>query len=166
MKKTGFNIFTGNRLENLAELLAETIDEPLASPLTPELIVLQSKGMEQWLSMEITQKKGICANFLFSFSNIFFYNLCKKIIPYIPVNPLFKTDLLTFTIMKLLPSCLDSSFGSSDFATLERYLGDKNDFLKLFQISEKIAGIFQQYIIFRPEMIIKWEKGKIMEKNS
>jgi len=163
MRKTGFNLFTGNRLENLAESLAETIAEPLASPFAPEIVVLQSKGMERWLSMEIAQKKGICANFSFSFPNTFFYNLCKEIIPDIPGNPLFETDLLTFTIMKLLLSSSDlsfgSSFGSSGFATLERYLGDKNDSLKLFQISEKIADIFQQYIIFRPEMILKWEKG-------
>ena len=163
MKKTGFNLFTGNRLEILAESLAETIAEPLVSPFAPEVVVLRSKGMEQWLSMEIAQKKGICANFLFSFPNTFFYNLCKEIIPDIPATPLFETDLLTFTIMKILPSyldsCTDSSFGSSGFTTLDKYLNDKKDFLKLFQISEKIADIFQQYLIFRPEIILKWEKG-------
>jgi len=155
MTVNGFNLFTGNRLESLAEALAESISEPPASPFAPEVIVLQSRGMERWLSMQIAQQKGISANFSFSFPNTFLHNLYREIIPDIPEVSPFDTDILTFTIMKLLPGCL----ASPGFESLAGYLGDKNDSLKLFQISKKIVDLFEQYIIFRPEMIIKWEKG-------
>jgi exodeoxyribonuclease V gamma subunit len=155
MTVNGFNLFTGNRLESLAEALVESISEPPASPFAPEVIVLQSRGMERWLSMQIAQQKGVSANFSFPFPNTFLHNLYREIIPDIPEVSPFDTDILTFTIMKLLPG----SLSLPGFESLAGYLDDKNDFLKLFQISKKLADLFEQYIIFRPEMIIKWEKG-------
>lgn len=156
MTSSGFNLYTGNRLECLAEIFAEKIAEPLASPFAPEIVVLQSKGMERWLSMEVAQKNGICANFSFFFPNTFLDSLYWKCLPDIFMSALFETDGLTFTIMKLLPDCLEMPC----FSSLRRYLSDQNDDLKTFQISSKIADIFEQYIIFRPEMILKWEKGE------
>ena len=32
--------------------------------------------------------------------------------------------------------------------------------MKLFQISQKIADLFDQYLVFRPEMIFRWERGE------
>ncbi len=43
----GLNLFTGNRLEILAEKLAELLSKPLGSPLQKEIILVQSKGMER-----------------------------------------------------------------------------------------------------------------------
>jgi exodeoxyribonuclease V gamma subunit len=46
----------------LAEKLAEVLRKPLASPLQQEIILLQSKGMQRWVSMELARNNGICAN--------------------------------------------------------------------------------------------------------
>ncbi len=35
---------------------------PLSDPLGQEIIVVQSKGMERWLSMQLARHHGICAN--------------------------------------------------------------------------------------------------------
>ncbi|MBW2001697.1 MAG: exodeoxyribonuclease V subunit gamma, partial [Deltaproteobacteria bacterium] len=56
-------LFTSNRLEILADILAEVLEEPLASVLDEEIIVVQSKGMERWVSMQLAQRHGICANY-------------------------------------------------------------------------------------------------------
>ena len=40
-------LFVSNRLEVLAEQLAAVLQTPLSSPLAPEVIVVQSKGMER-----------------------------------------------------------------------------------------------------------------------
>ena len=44
-------LFTSNRLETLADELAEVIRTPLASPFDKEVLVVQSRGMERWISM-------------------------------------------------------------------------------------------------------------------
>ncbi len=104
--------------------------------------------------MQIAQKNGICANLSFYFPNVFLHNLYRKIITDIPEIVPFETDILTFTVMQTLPSCLEEP----GFASLAGYLRDKNDSLKLFQISKKIADLFEQYSIFRPAMIMRWDQ--------
>ena len=45
------NIYTGNRMERLAEALAGVLRTPLSSPFATETIVVQSRGMQRWLAM-------------------------------------------------------------------------------------------------------------------
>ena len=42
----------------LAEKLAGVLRNPLSSPLQKEIIVVQSKGMERWVSMELAGHQG------------------------------------------------------------------------------------------------------------
>ncbi|MGB5423335.1 MAG: exodeoxyribonuclease V subunit gamma, partial [Desulfobacterales bacterium] len=60
-------IFTGNRLEILADRLAEVVSRPQATTLEPETVIVQSRGMERWVSMALARRNGICANMAFPF---------------------------------------------------------------------------------------------------
>jgi len=46
---SGLILHTSNRLERLADRLAELIADPLRSPLLPEIVIVQSDGMRRWL---------------------------------------------------------------------------------------------------------------------
>ncbi|MFZ3115051.1 MAG: exodeoxyribonuclease V subunit gamma [Syntrophales bacterium] len=46
------NIYTSNRMENLVAAPACVLKESPASPLAPETIVVQSKGMQRWVLMD------------------------------------------------------------------------------------------------------------------
>ena len=151
-----FNIFTSNHLEILAEQLALIVSKSLSSVLSQEIIIVQSRGMEQWISMELARRNGICANCSFLFPNAFLQEIFKKLIPDIPEDSLFEPDVMAFKIMKLLPACTERS----GFESLKTYLENDINNLKLFQVSEKIAQVFDQYLIFRPEMIFMWEEGE------
>ncbi len=148
-------LFTSNRLETLADALAEVIVTPLASPLEKEIIVVQSRGMERWVSMELARRHGICANTKFPFPNAFVNGVAQKFLPDFPDLSLFDPKIMTWRIMKLLPSLITKS----GFESLMTYLQEPEENLKRFQLSERIADIFDQYLLFRPEMILKWEKG-------
>ena len=54
-------IYSSNQMENLVEALARVVKEPLASPFTPEVIVVQSKGLQRWLAMELSRRFGVWA---------------------------------------------------------------------------------------------------------
>jgi exodeoxyribonuclease V gamma subunit len=152
----GLRLFTGNRLEVLAEKLAEMLRPPLPSPLECEIILVQSKGMERWVSMELAQYHGICANYRFPFPNRFVYGVFREVIPDLPEISPFDPWVMAWKIMGLLPSCLMRE----GFESLRVYLGDDRSNLKRFQLSSRIADLFDQYLVFRPEMILDWEKGK------
>lgn len=155
-KMPGFKLYTSNRLEVLAEKLAEVLSVPLASPLESEIILVQSKGMERWVSMELARRQGICANCRFPFPNNFVYAIFREVIPNLSEVSSFDPRIMTWKIMGLIPSCLERE----GFESLRVYLGEDKSNLKLFQVSDRIADIFDQYIIFRPEMILRWEEGK------
>ncbi len=149
-------LFTSNRLEILADILAEVLEEPLTSVLDEEIIVVQSKGMERWVSMQLAQRHGICANYRFPFPNAFVHEVFQKVIPDLPERSDFDPKTITWRIMKLLPSCIRKP----SFESLSAYLGDTQRNLKRFQLSERIADTFDQYLLFRPELIFRWENGE------
>ena len=149
-------IYTSNHMEILAQELAWIVRDPLPFPLAPEIIVVQSRGMERWVSMEIARHNGICANCSFPFPNVFLQEIVKKIIPDLPEDSPFDPVTMTFNIMNVLNSSIDLP----GYERLKRYLAHDNHGMKRFQISQKIADLFDQYLVFRPEMIFRWENGK------
>jgi len=153
---TGLKIFTSNRLGILADKLAKVLREPLRAPLEPEIVLVQSKGMERWISMELAWRHGVCANMGFPFPNAFVQDLFHRLIRPLPDPSPFEPQVLSWRVMELLPSLL----GSPGFTTLRTYLGEPPDALKLIQLSERIADTFDQYLLFRPEMILGWEQGR------
>jgi len=54
--------------------------------------------------------------------------------------------MMTWRVMNTLPSLVEKP----EFETLRVYLTTGRDDLKLFQLSERIADLFDQYLLFRP----------------
>jgi exodeoxyribonuclease V gamma subunit len=150
-------LFVSNRLGVLAARLAEKLKSPLRSPLATEIIIVQSKGMEKWLSLELAQSLGICANCRFPFPHNFIEEVFGAFIPQYKPDLFYEEDVLAWKIMEILPSVQ----GKKDFTAVRNYLGEKPDQLKLYQLSRRIANLYDQYLIFRPEMILAWEEGGI-----
>ncbi|MGD9059652.1 MAG: exodeoxyribonuclease V subunit gamma, partial [Desulfobacterales bacterium] len=151
----GLNIYTSNKLEILAAQLAQQLKTPVSEALKPEIIVIQSAGMERWISQELARHNGICANIHFPFPNVFLDQLAQEIMRDTdapsPVDP----DVLMFEIMKRLPKCTSKS----GFEQLKAYLSDDRTRLKALQIASKLVDLYDQYQVFRPEMVFRWEQG-------
>lgn len=149
----GLKLNISNQLEILVEKLGEMISSnPLDSPLAKETIVVQSKGMERWVSLELARKLGICSNCWFPFPRVFINRVFQEFIEDIPDEDLYISNFMTWRIMKCLPELLDLP----EFRSLKSYIDDDNDDLKLFRLSNRIADTFDQYLIFRPQMILGW----------
>ncbi len=149
-------LYTSNRLEVLAEKLDEVLSKPLASPIQQEIILVQSKGMERWVSMELARHNGICANCWFPFPNHFVYALFREVIPDLEETSPFAPEIMTWKVMDALPLNLKRK----GFESLRNYLSEGAADLKLFQLSQRIADLYDQYMLFRPEMVLGWEKGQ------
>ncbi|MDP4855841.1 MAG: exodeoxyribonuclease V subunit gamma, partial [Desulfobacterales bacterium] len=132
---SGLRIFTGNRLEILADRLAEVVSRPLATALEPETVIVQSRGMERWVSMALARRNGICANMAFPFPNAFLDDLFRRILPDLPDPSPFDPEILTFRIMKRLPAFLRRPA----FADLKRYLVDDAKGVKLYQLAVSVV---------------------------
>ncbi|MGD8797124.1 MAG: exodeoxyribonuclease V subunit gamma [Desulfobacterales bacterium] len=152
----GLNIFTSNKLEILATQLAQQLKKPVSKTLKPEIIVIQSSGMERWISQELARFNGICANIHFPFPNTFLDHIAQQVMPDEEQPSAFEPDVLMFRIMSALPECTIRP----GFERLKAYLTDDASRLRELQISSKLADLYDQYQVFRPEMIIRWEQGE------
>ncbi|HUN55285.1 MAG TPA: exodeoxyribonuclease V subunit gamma [Smithella sp.] len=150
-------LFISNRLDVLAARLAEILNSPLHSPFATETIIVQSKGMEKWLSLELAQNLGICANCRFPFPHHFIEEVFGACIPGYKPDLFYEEDVLAWKIMEILPSLQCKK----DFTAVRNYLGKEPDQIKLYQLSRRIANLYDQYLVFRPEMILAWEEGKV-----
>ena len=157
---SGLRLIESNRLEILSQALAASLSEPLSSPLMPEIIVVQSRGMQRWLSMELAASSGVCANVKWPFPNAFVLDMFSRILPGFTQPALFEKDALTLRIMDCLPGLL----GQAGFSRIRDYLQGDTAGMKLFQFSAMMANIYDQYVIFRPELVLGWEEGKVAPK--
>src|SRR3972149_2575928 len=136
-----FNLYTSNRLEVLADALVEAISRPLPSVFDKEIIVMQSRGMQRWLSLQLAKKQGICTNIHFPFPNKFVHEIFAAVIPGISEVNKFEPQILTWQIMQILPKCL----AENSFRQLSSYLEEPAKDLKRLQLSARVADLFDQY---------------------
>jgi exodeoxyribonuclease V gamma subunit len=148
------NIHTANRMEILVDALAGTVAAP-GDPFSPEIIVVQSKGMQRWIAMELAKRFGVWANCRYPFPNTFVGDLFSTVLGDIPDGSPFNPYVLAWRIMETLPGLLDDPA----FAVLQGYLAGSRHELKLYQLACRIADTFDQYTLFRGALLDEWEAG-------
>ena len=150
-----FHLYSSNRLEALAAALAEVTGRDPLPPLTPEIVVVQSGGMARWLSHRLAEAQGICANLDCPFPNDLVERVCRLLLPEMVTQPGFERKVLPWQLWRILPELT----ARPEFAPLAAYLAD-GDELKRSQLAGRLADRFDQYLIFRPEMVLAWEAGE------
>ncbi|MGE3542117.1 MAG: exodeoxyribonuclease V subunit gamma [Candidatus Tectimicrobiota bacterium] len=148
------HVHYSNRLEILADQLAERLRQPCGSPLLPDIIIVQSTGMARWLSLHLAQRLGICAQIHFPFPAAFVWDLYRRLLRSVPEMSPFAPDVLTWRIMALL-ACLDDA---PCWAPLQAYCAEGDDATR-FALAAKIAEVFDHYLVYRPDWIRQWEHG-------
>ncbi len=148
-------LYTSNRLENLAAAFADLSEASPLPPLEQETVVLQSGGMARWLNMQLAERLGVSANIAFPFPNGFVDQVFAEILPEASLAKKLNKNVLHWQLMRVLPELL----GRPEFSVLRDYLAQDSD-LKKYQLAGRLADLLDQYLIFRPEMILDWEAGR------
>lgn len=149
-------VYYSNQLELQKELLIHLLKQQSdTDPFLTETVLVQSAGMAQWLQLEIAQKEGIAGNIEFPFPTSFIWQQYRLLLPQLPKENIFEVEAVTWRLMHLIPSLLSHPA----FFSLKNYL-DQQDQLKLFQLAQKIAQLFDQYLVYRPHWLICWENNQ------
>lgn len=149
-------IYRSNRIERLADSLTAILRHPPGSPLEKEWVVVQNQGIANWLSLIMADQLGIWANVAMPFPRAFWEVLLKRIYPdALDGLSRFKEDSLTWLIMKILPGLCNIP----EFHSIKGYLENDWKGKKLFILSRKLASVFDDYIVYRPEMLLSWERN-------
>ncbi len=149
-------LYQSNRLENLFAALCKLLADPLTDPLAAEIIVVQNPGMARWLSQHIALQTGITANLSFPLPATFIWKIFEQTLGELPELTSFARDVLLWRILPLL----DALSSDPAMAGIGGYLHDDRDGSRRFQLAGRIADLFDQYLVYRPQMLLAWEKGK------
>ncbi len=150
------HIHQSNHVENLASSLVGLLTQKPAHPFVKNVVLVQSPGMSQWLKLYIAEQVGISANIDFPLPSSFIWQLYQRLIEGIPERSYFDKQDMTWKIFNLL-----SEYKSDTrFDAINSYLdGDETD-IKRYQLSEKIADVYDQYLMYRPDWIKSWEEDE------
>lgn len=157
-----FTLYQSNQISSLAKMLVKVQQvNPLQDPFEPEIVLIQSQGMAQWLQMQVAELNGIMGNCNFLYPTTFLWQQYRVLFPELPKENIFERNSMTWRIMRLLPNCLNQA----EFQPLQRYLSNQPSEeqyqLKLYQLSTKIAELFDQYLVYRPYWLVHWEEGNL-----
>lgn len=143
-------------MEGLFDGLVEVLSVPLSDPLAAENILVQNQGMARWLAQKLAERLGVAANLEFPLPASFVWRLFESQLGALPDASAYGKEVLRWRIMGLLPSLQNESV----FADHDRYLRGDDAELKRYQLSGRIADLFEQYLVYRADFISWWEQGK------
>ncbi|MBT1445550.1 exodeoxyribonuclease V subunit gamma [Shewanella sp. JM162201] len=150
-----FTLVQSNQMERLARRLAAELAQGSRFALAREHVLVQSPGMASWLKLEIARHNGIAAALEFPLPSNFIWSLCYALIPGVPKENAFTKEAMTWKLLALLPEVINGEA----FGPLRDYLSTDSA-LKRFQLAGRIADIFDQYLVYRPDWILAWEQGE------
>ena len=108
-----------NRLERLADDLAEVLRVPMRPALAPEIIAVQSNGMARWLRMRLADRLGVAANIHFPLPASLIWQLFGRVLPDVPEQSPYEREVLVWRLMGMLPR-LSARTTSRRFAPTSR----------------------------------------------
>jgi exodeoxyribonuclease V gamma subunit len=150
-------IYRSNRAERLIDALAAVLREPLHDPLAAEHVVVQSRGMERWLSMQISQHLGIAANLSFPFPRHLIERAFDAVLgePEESAAP-FAREALVWSVAAILGERLTDPA----FAEARAYIGSDDSGVMRLQLARRLAQAIDDYAVYRPELLLGWERGE------
>ena len=149
-------IYISDQLEilcgKLAQNIARTEDDSDTSETVflPEILITQTAGMESWLSTELARRNGVFANFRFLKQD----QLLEEI-----YSGLYGKKRYTTNMRPALYELLGSESFITRFPDIAAYYSKEkhNSQLRRMQLAGKMADLFDQYQVYRTDMMSAWE---------
>jgi len=159
------NLYKSNKIEVISELLAEELK--ICPPLITEKleIAVPNYFLGNWLREQITIKNKISALYELKTISSYTESLLTNFFPEIDMS-LWNYEAIKWGIIDSLEE-LNSFKESIPISNwIDKYLdNDKTIDGDIYNLTKKIANYFIDYLIFRPEMIAKWNKYEINSPN-
>lgn len=125
----------------------------------PEKVVVPTYGMRIWLTQYLAQQSAVVANIDFPYPRNFIAEVLKQhFADRADFRPeLFTVEVMAWRIMKIM-DVARATDDAEALATLRAYLqqGDERPELRQYELALRIAGLFDQYMIYRAEDLVSW----------
>ncbi len=182
----GVDLFFSNHLEHLAEKLARNMDadrQETDDPFLPLKIIIPNTNLAKWLTLMLAQRDTIAMNLDFQFLEIGLWQMIAALDLKTQSGPKKRpnedqpnkeqpTEWLDNIKSRLLIlfELIHLETANVEMASVVGYLykpdgQKKSDYtVRLWQLAERLAYLFQEYEYHRTDMIRRWQDGYV-EKN-
>ena len=149
------HVLHSNAQEALVAHFLETLTEGVRNPLHTEKVLVQVPGFARWLKMRMADHFGIATQVDFMPIASFIWQTYRHILPDLPAESVYDRSQLRWRILPLL---LKTDLPKA-FATVSQYIAA--DPLRADAMAQRLAGLYEQYLLYRPDWIISWEQGEV-----
>lgn len=151
------HLYTSNNLEHLATQLGKQLYRNKKNILLPNTIIVQSLGMQRWISLQLAKQFGVFINCQFPFPENFAEEIYRAVIPDYELSPLYAHKALVWLLFSLLPQCIDEK----PFEPVKQYLVVDGTIsqVRLYQLANRLAYMYDEYIVYFYKDILQWEKN-------
>jgi len=97
-------LYPSNKLEHLSFLLTTLIKHQPNGVFTPETILVESPGMQHWVSMQLAKEQGVAMNLDFPLPVRFMWNTARLVLgkDKVPKQSPYRREVLVWRIDALL----------------------------------------------------------------
>ncbi|ORM38514.1 exodeoxyribonuclease V subunit gamma [Francisella endosymbiont of Ornithodoros moubata] len=144
--------YPSNKLEYLVQVLSKLLDVKQKDIFTPTQLIIGSRGMQHWLSMQLAENRNIAMNLKYDMINGYILDICYEITGKQEYKKAYTKDILVWRVFK--------SLDNIDSLKLREYYQDSD--LKKYQLAVKIAEVFSKYLLYRTDWLEAWEQNKFI----
>lgn len=155
--------FSGNHLRTLASHLSDSLKSQMPNdPIQPQTILVPNRDSAKWLQLYLSEKQGIAANYRFLMPAEWHWKRIREIYPDLPKVLSSDPEPMKWTIFSLLtdPDILKR------FNRLYNYISAQTEEMReiaTLKLCRQLASVYDQYLIYRPEMVLRWDSGRLGE---
>ncbi len=150
-------ILSSNRIETLQSGLTQLMTaNPPRNPFTPEVVVVPTYAMSRWLNLRLARGQGVAANIHYPQVGEWIWQTAAALLGDAPQRDPYSGDALTWPVFALLPDLVEGG----SFPDLREYLADDQSGIKRWQLAQRIAGVFERYQLYRPQLVRAWSAGE------
>ena len=94
--------YPSNKLEYLVEVLSSLLNYEAKDVFAPSQIIVGSRGMQHWLSMQLAETQGVAMNLNYDMVNGFIVDLCYELTGRQEHKKSYTKELLIWRVFKVL----------------------------------------------------------------
>jgi exodeoxyribonuclease V gamma subunit len=162
----GLMVLHGDRPETLCSLLAAWLARHPLAPLEPEVLLVQSNGIAQWLRQALAAEPaegdlvgglGVAAALDMQLPARFLWRAYRAVLgaEAVPERSPLDQAPLAWRLMRLLPALQEQP----EMAPLARYLADDTAGRKRYPLAQQLATVYDQYQVYRADWLADWAAG-------
>jgi len=129
-----------------------------ADLIAPEYLIVQTAGMKRWLALETARRNKIFTQVNVFSPTQFIMKLGFLLMGSQEKRSVFEQDVLPWALYRLILDGVDQNV--QELVELQKYGGNDTREMRLFSLANQVGDIFDQYMLYRPDWLEGWEKGK------